>query len=181
MKRVVTRVENGRLFKALALILLCGMSGAFDASAQTTPDAGQILQDLKKKPIPPLPDRVPKISKPKPDAPKPDAPEVTLTVQEFLIEGNTLLSNEKLAPALSFYLNRPLSFADLKEATNAIVNAYQENHFIARAFLPKQDVTEGIVTIAVVEAVFGGAVIEGNLPKHIEASRIIEVFREQLT
>jgi hemolysin activation/secretion protein len=41
-----------------------------------------------------------------------------------------------------------------------------------RAYLPKQDITEGTVTIQVVEAVFGGASIEGA-PSRIKPERLL--------
>ena len=48
-----------------------------------------------------------------------------------------------------------------------------------RAYLPQQDIVGGVVTIQIVEAVFGGADIKGETPKRISQGRILRIFDAQ--
>ena len=103
---------------------------------------------------------------------------VTLTVSEFRFSGNTLLSNEKLARVVAKYLNHPIDFNQLQAAAADIANAYREAGWVVRSYLPEQDIKSGIVTIQIVEAVFGGAQIEGN-PSRIKAARVLAIVNAQ--
>ena len=87
-----------------------------------------------------------------------------MTVTSFRFAGNRLIESEELAKAVADYLNRPLTFAELQQAAAAVAAAYREAGWIVRAYLPRQDVSGGIVTIQIVEAVFGGMRIEGEKP-----------------
>jgi hemolysin activation/secretion protein len=103
----------------------------------------------------------------------------TVTVKAFRFSGNTLLASDKLSPVVAHYLNRPIGLTELQLATTAIANAYREAGWIVRAYLPKQDITEGVVTVHIVEAVFGGADIKGDIPKQITREQILRIFEAQ--
>ncbi len=93
--------------------------------------------------------------------PMKEIPGLTVTVHAFQFKGNSQLSAEQLAPVVSEYLNRPISFNELQQAAAAVAHAYHEAGWVVRAYLPQQDITEGTVIIQVIEAVFGGAELEG--------------------
>lgn len=108
-------------------------------------------------------------------APAASADEATVLVRAYKFAGNTLLSSEVLAQAVAPYTDRALSVAQLKEVANVVTNAYREAGWSVRAYLPKQEVDGGVVTIQVVEAVFGGALLSGKEPQRMEAARLVDM------
>lgn len=102
-----------------------------------------------------------------------------IVVIAFRFVGNTLLGAERLTPAVSAYLNRPLDFAQLQAAVSAIATAYREAGWVVRAYLPEQDIVDGIVTIRIVEAVFGGVRHEGQKPSRVPLEDIVRLFDVQ--
>ena len=122
------------------------------------PDAGVLRQQIEQHPS------VPPLVVPLPQAVEslPAASGVTLEVASFRFLGNTRLSAAQLAAVTAPFLHRPLDFSALEAAARAVAAAYREAGWIARAYLPPQDIAQGIVSIEVVEAVFGGVSFEGN-------------------
>lgn len=74
-----------------------------------------------------------------------------ITVARFNVVGNSVFSEAELSQVLAPYMNRSLSFADLREARSAITNLYVNAGYITTgAYLPEQTVRENTVEIAVV-------------------------------
>ena len=167
-----------QLPKYLGLFLTAVASSL--AQAQTPPDAGVLLQQIERDRTPQLPR---KMAPERQVAPEPmkAAPGVVVNVKQFRFAGNTLLSAEQLSPVVAGYLNRPLDFNQLQEAAVAVANAYRSAGWLVRAYLPKQDITEGVLTIQVVEAVFGGASLDGAEPLRQKSSQVLRIFEAQQT
>lgn len=102
-----------------------------------------------------------------------------VTVSAFEFTGNTLLTKEKLAPAVAPLLNKPLDFKDLQKAAASVAEVYREAGWIVRTFLPAQEIVNGIVRIHIVEAVFGNVRREGQDDTRIPESRIIRIIDAQ--
>lgn len=139
---------------------LAAVASAGAALAQTPPDAGALQRQIEQPQQRSLP------PKSAPDLPLPEPMKSlggpTVTVQTFQFAGNTLLSPQQLAPAVASYLDRPLDFAGLQNAALAVAAAYRQAGWIARVYLPQQDVTSGTVTLQVVEARFGKVQFDGG-------------------
>jgi len=147
-----------RYFKSWLLLAL--MSVAQGANAQTLPDAGMLRQQIEQgnkafQPMPSIPE------KPAP-APLQKLTGATLVVKAFKFSGNTLISSALLQSVVAPYLNRPLDFSQLQDAAAAVGKAYRDAGWIVRAYLPQQEIEDGVVTIEIVEAVFGGSIFEGQ-------------------
>lgn len=99
----------------------------------------------------------------------------TVQVTRFQFVGNTLLSNEALHAAVSGFTLRALTLAQLKEAADTITHTYRDAGWTVRAYLPKQEINDGVVTIQIVEAVFGGAQLQSATPQRIDASRLLDM------
>lgn len=143
--------------------------------AQTPPDAGALRQQIE----PELPPALPRPVAPDRAAPRPpmhQRGEATVTVKAFRFAGNKQMSEAQLAPVVAGFLNRPLDFSALQAAAAAVAEAYRAAGWVVRAYLPAQDVREGVVTIQVVEGVFGGVRIEGQGPQRVSRERIIAGF-----
>ncbi len=148
------------------------------AQAQTPPDAGTLRQQIEQAREPTLP-RKALPAKPAEPAALQAPTGVIVTVKSFRFAGNTLLTAEQLAPVIAGYLNRPLDYTQLQAAATAVANAYREAGWIVRAYLPQQDITDGIVTIQIVEAVFGGAKIDGSAPPRMQKSYVLGLIEAQ--
>lgn len=73
----------------------------------------------------------------------------------FKYQGNTLFSSDELNVATKAWLNRPVSFTDLKEVTVAIQNFYFDRGRLGQASFPPQDIENGVVLITILEARMG--------------------------
>ena len=101
--------------------------------------------------------------------------DATVQVRRFEFAGNALLSSDTLRTALESFTNRPLTLAQLKEAADALANTYREAGWTVRAYVPKQEISNGVVTLQIVEAVFGGAMVVGNPFERIQATRLVNM------
>lgn len=77
---------------------------------------------------------------------------VRIKVSGFVIEGASLLPAEQLQANLSDLVGQELGLSGLRKAAARITGLYRERgYFLARAYLPTQDIVDGVVRIAVVE------------------------------
>jgi hemolysin activation/secretion protein len=96
-------------------------------------------------------------------------------VQGFTITHNNNLKEEELQQLLTSYTKRELSFNELLEATSVITKAYRNRgYFVARAYLPKQNIQDDIVEISVIEGYYGDFVLENN--STLKDNTIQEIF-----
>ena len=102
---------------------------------------------------------------------------MSIKVKAFRFAGNTLLGEQQLASAVAQFKDQELGFDGLQRATDAVAAAYQRAGWLARVYLPEQDVSEGVITLQVIEARFGGVRVEGAAPKRVLQSDIDGFFR----
>lgn len=79
-----------------------------------------------------------------------------ITVTALRLTGHTLFTEERLIAATGFAPGSSLNLAELR-ALAAKIGAYynERGYFLARAYLPAQDIAGGAVTIAVIEGHYG--------------------------
>jgi len=157
----------------LSVHLLCA-----SAWAQAVPDAGALLRQTEqglKLQTPPA--AVKRRDTPPPPMAKLD--QATVTVQRFVFAGNTLVHSDALAQALNSYLNRPLGFDDLQAAAADVTQTFRDAGWLVTSYLPKQEIQNGVVTIQVIEAVFGKASVQEPLPQRMAAQRLVDIFLAQ--
>lgn len=148
----------------------------WQASAQTVPDAGSLLRQTERGlNVPSAPAAAPR-REAKPSAP-PQTGEATVTVVRFQFKGNTRLSEAQLQEAVAPFVGRPLSFLQLQQAADAVASAYREAGWVVRAFLPKQEIENGVVILQIMEAVFGQTQIQGKPPERIQAERLRRIVQ----
>ncbi|HTD73911.1 MAG TPA: ShlB/FhaC/HecB family hemolysin secretion/activation protein [Steroidobacteraceae bacterium] len=136
--------------------------------AQVPPDAGSLLKQIERPQQPALP------PKGEPQfLPPPVLSAFTgesIVVREFQFAGNTRLASKQLTVIVAGFKGRPLTFAELQNAAIAVATAYRKAGWIVRVYLPQQDVTQGTVTIQIIEAKFGVVRVEGKT--HASAARL---------
>ncbi|HBL14855.1 MAG TPA: hemolysin activation/secretion protein [Cyanobacteria bacterium UBA11162] len=104
-------------------------------------------------PLPPLEELLPQIED-TPSIPQPSPEQIpgTIIVKQFQVIGSTVFTSEELAPILEPFTQRPISFAQLLEAQDAITQFYQDRGYLnSGAFIPPQTLQNGVVTIEVIE------------------------------
>lgn len=144
------------------------------------PDAGSIMQgiDRDRKQASPAP-RPPVLAQSE-TTPKTEG-DATVFVKQFTVSGNTLFTEAALAPVLARYAQRALTMAELQQAADAVVQFYLDAGYLARTVLPKQDVTEGVVRIQVIESSFSGVQIDSPLDgKRITEARLRNTIAAQI-
>lgn len=138
--------------------------GVFSISAGAQPVTPGSVQDTLRKPNTPVsvPEPLaPSDSQPLRKSPVPaDAPKVT--VNTFLLSGNTLFGTEQLQPLLVPYVGRPITLVELYEAADAITRFYVDRGYtLASTAVPAQNVDKGEVQLEVLEGRIGEVRYEG--------------------
>ncbi|HVY13172.1 MAG TPA: ShlB/FhaC/HecB family hemolysin secretion/activation protein, partial [Alphaproteobacteria bacterium] len=139
------------LFLALALL-------ALPAFAQTAPDAGSLLRSIEKSTPPPTP--APQLGGATGEA-APAAREsgVKVLVKDFDLQARQFPASE-LKEVVKGYIGRELTLAELQKAAMKISDYYRDKGFMARAYLPKQKIHNGVVKIIVLEGKLGSIRID---------------------
>ena len=76
-----------------------------------------------------------------------------LTVQRFQFKGNKRLTSEQLQAVAAPFLNRPLNPQALQHLTHAVSEAYRQNGWVVQAYIPRQDLKNGDLTVQVIESI----------------------------
>ena len=135
---------------SLALLGLCNPAWAQTTPAQVAPNAGQVLRDLLPPPAtltPPAPlqriEQTPDLAQ---------KGEATVTIKAIRITGNTEVATAVLQPLVADLVGTEQTLTQLNAAARRITAYYRNQGFaVARAYLPAQDITDGAITIAVLE------------------------------
>jgi hemolysin activation/secretion protein len=87
----------------------------------------------------------------------------TFFVREIKVIGNNLISSEELAPLLDIGEGDEMTLGILTLYANEVTASYAEKgFFLARAFIPAQEIQNGMVTLQVVEGKLGDVQVIGN-------------------
>ncbi len=170
-------LSNSRAFVVAACVCCCGLSEAL-AQVVSPVDAGSLQQQIERN----QPLRLPRIMSPEVPVGRAIAvPEgaPVVTVRRFVFKGNTLLTESQLSQILSGQLGLPLSFGALEALVAQVAQAYRDQGWVVRAFLPEQDIVGGEVQIQIVESKLGQIVIEGELPPSLSESKLKRIIQAQ--
>lgn len=86
-------------------------------------------------------------------------------IRSIVFQGNTVISSEQLADAVKDFTDRELAIEDMGTLTDKVTLLYQEKGFIlARAYLPEQEIKDGVLTIAIAEGRVGKLQTTGKTP-----------------
>ena len=143
-----------RLALAIAMGCFIAEIGLCSAFAQAIPDAGSLLRQQQQNQPPALRHEAPGALPP--EEVKPALTSIVgkhIHVNGFKVTGSVaLFPDEEFRILLKSYTDRDLTLAEIQEAAGAVTRYYREHgYFLARAYVPKQEIASGIVTIAVIE------------------------------
>ncbi len=149
-------MTQSRLFPLMLLALTQGAYAQLAPSfAQRPPTASTLLQQ-----IPPAP--TPQEAAPRFDVQQPAAPvyagqdTAKMVVRGLRVTGATAFSEADLIAVTGFTPGSELTLTDLRGMAAKISDFYHRNgYFVAQAYLPAQDIKDGLVTIAVMDGQYG--------------------------
>ena len=166
---VVQRVGVARSAAAIGLAgLLACLAVAIPAEAQVPPGPGIPDQTIEPQRRPGAPDMAPRppadIELPeRPTRPPKGAEGPKVFVRKFQITGNTVIPATTLESLVRSEEGQELTLEQLRAAAARITDYYAARGYIlARAYLPPQDVREGVIEIAIMEGKIGDIEVTGN-------------------
>ncbi len=125
------------------------------ALAQQAPSAGTQLQQIPPTPAPERAEPEIRIERPT-SLTEPVSGGATVRVAALRVTGNSLFTDAELIAAANVALGAELTLSELRSAAARISNLYNSRgYFLAQAYLPAQDIKDGVVTIAIVEGRYG--------------------------
>ena len=96
----------------------------------------------------------------------------TITVRQFNVVGSTIFSEKELAEVTEPFTERPITFAELLQARTAVTQLYiDQGYQTTGAFIPAGNITDGMVTIQVVEGSLEDIEVTGNQRLHSDYIR----------
>ena len=125
------------------------------AFAQQLPSAGSQMQQIP--PVPAAKKEAPKFEVRQAAAPSvPVAESMKITVNSLRVTGTQVYPEAELVAHTGFKPGSALTLADLRGMAERIAAHFHRNgYFVAQAYLPAQDIKDGIVTIAVIDGRYG--------------------------
>jgi len=107
-------------------------------------------------------------------------PNLSMQVQRFQLEGNTLISEAELAPILARYQGHCLTFAEIQEVAEAVTRYHISHGYkLAHTYVPEQDFANGVVRLQVFEGKIGEFKVVGN--EYRDSEMLKDYFEPTLT
>ncbi|TXT35020.1 MAG: fhaC3 [Comamonadaceae bacterium] len=135
----------------LLALTLSSLAAAQVPPLPQTPDAGQVLRDVR--PAPAFtPQQTAPLRRAEPQAEAETGDAAKVRIQSVSFSGNRELTTTELQPLVASLLGAEQSLSQLNAAVQRITEHYRERGYpVARAYLPAQDITNGAVTIGIIE------------------------------
>ncbi|MDQ2821410.1 MAG: ShlB/FhaC/HecB family hemolysin secretion/activation protein [Pseudomonadota bacterium] len=131
-------------------------SGSAQAQQQVPPTIGDALRQLPPPVVEKAAPSLPAVGNLPPPVSVQALPGDKVTVSRIDIEGNQALSGPELQAQVAAGVGQALTLAQLEELASNLTRYYRlQGYFVARAYLPAQEVTGGVVRIHVVEGHYG--------------------------
>ena len=86
-----------------------------------------------------------------------------ITLKSIQFTGVTILGDMELKGIVEPFINTPMTYEQMLEIGMVVETYYRQNNYLARATLPPQDLTDGVLTVDVIESVFSKVEIEQEL------------------
>jgi len=135
---------------ALALCSVGNVAWSQALPPQPAPNAGQVLRDLQQAPA--AAQQVAPLQRIEQTPDLAQQGEATVTVKAINITGNSEVATAQLQPLVASLVGTQQTLSQLNAAARRITAYYRNQGFaVARAYLPAQDITDGTITIAVLE------------------------------
>lgn len=162
----------------LSVAILTGYSLSV-AHAAPRPDSGTIM-DSTKTPAMTKPAASPTIDVK--EAARPGlamGKDLKIKVSKITVSGNTVVSQADLALILSGYEGKTLDYAELNQLTGDISKYYRDRgYLLARAYLPKQEIKDGQLEVAVLEGKIGEIKVNMDEAKRLRRTEVDKLIAD---
>ena len=146
----------------LTLLPLALLALTHSVIAQQLPNAGTQLQQIPPAPTP-LKSTPTVDIEPSRAAPRLSADNTKMIVNRLAVSGAQLYSEAALVAVTEFKSGSEMTLMELRAMAQKIADYYRRNgYFAAQAYLPAQDIQDGVVTIAVVEGRYGKITVQNQ-------------------
>jgi hemolysin activation/secretion protein len=85
-------------------------------------------------------------------------------INGYNLFGNSLLSNDQIQFVIKRWVNREVSFNDLSKMTLAVQDLYSKQGRIALAYIPPQNISDGIIRMEIIEGKMGEITVDALDP-----------------
>ncbi len=100
-----------------------------------------------------------------------------IPIRKILVTGNTIIESNELTAITSEYENSVLKLADIQKLVDKITSVYvKKGYFTSRAYLPKQEILDGVLKINIIEAKIGK--IQLNNQSHVSDGFLLNYLDE---
>lgn len=132
--------------------------------AQAVPDSGTLIREIETMQAPTTEPNATAAIMPETAPPaEPASGGLALKVEGFKVTGAQAFTAAELEALVADLAGQNLTLAELHQAAGRITNYYRERgYFLSRAYLPEQDVSQGIITIAVLEGRLGQVLLDNK-------------------
>jgi hemolysin activation/secretion protein len=150
-------LKLSRIAQSVGLLIMFSAVAAFGETPK--PDAGS-LTNTNRDMLPTAPAKSPTLDVQQEVRPALVAPGgIKVKLQSFKVTGSSVFSAPLLESLLADFVGKELDLAGLDEAAGTISKFYrQQGYFVARAYLPEQEVASGNLEITVIEGRLGAVV-----------------------
>lgn len=122
---------------------------------------------------------LPTANKVQPQALPSEAEKIKFKLNRLVITGVTVYKAGQLEPLYKNYIGKNISLADLQTITDNITKRYREDgYLLSKAVIPAQKISNGVVTLQVIEGYISSVTIAGN-PRG--ARHQLELYSQHLT
>jgi hemolysin activation/secretion protein len=161
-------IASARRRAVAGAALLVGLALADAALAQFAPP-GRLGRPGLEETRPELPEfrpePAPEVELPPVPPPAPEPPlssGVQVFVNAIRLTGNTVFSDQELAPVVAPYLGRAITTEELLDLRDALTARYVEAGYVnSGALIPDQEVREGVIEVQIVEGRLADVVVNG--------------------
>lgn len=152
---------------------------SFSAAQAAPPDAGQLLREQQ--PQRQMPRQLPTPEAEKERPPLSDSG-VRVAVKGFTFSGiEGLVTESELQSLVADAVGKNLSFSELQSlAAKVTAHLKDKGWFLAKAYLPKQDVTGGVIEIAVIQGKSDGLIIRRDKSARISEKSISSIVQKSV-
>lgn len=127
------------------------------------PDAGTVLQELPQVQPKSEPQKDPTFFNPAEDAQQYSDDSTPILIRQVQIQGNTVFPAATLEAFIAGLKNKTNTLGELQRATAQITQYYrQHGYFLARAYLPRQQLTDGHLNIQILEGNLGQVLLSNQ-------------------
>ena len=150
--------------------LVAGLCAAL-AQAQALPDAGAIVRDT----TPPKINEAPRnnVTLPQIDASRATSTDTTpIHINQVRVDGATVFQAKDLEALVADLTQGDKTLGQLQEGIARITDKYRTaGYFLARAYIPQQDLKGGVLTILVMEGIYDSLAVENTSKLSTETVR----------